>query len=64
MMAVVVIAVSPAGLFAEVAAGLAAFGVFALIFRVLSSAELTLLRRSASRLGTRLRLRAMPTQIL
>jgi O-antigen/teichoic acid export membrane protein len=64
MMAVVVIAVSPAGLYAEVAAGLAAFGVFALIFRVLSSAELTMLRGFASGLGTRLRLRAMPTQIL
>jgi O-antigen/teichoic acid export membrane protein len=56
LMAASVFAVSPAGLFAEVAAGLATFGIFALILRVPTSSELALLRG----FGARLRSRLMP----
>ncbi|HEX9097367.1 MAG TPA: flippase [Candidatus Dormibacteraeota bacterium] len=54
LMAVAVFVVAPAGLFAEVAAGLAAFGIFALLLRVPTSAELALLRGLGLRVRARL----------
>jgi O-antigen/teichoic acid export membrane protein len=58
LMAGVVLAVSRAGLIAEITAGLVAFGIFALLLRVPTAGELTLLRGFGARLLTRLRLRA------
>lgn len=57
-MVAVVIAVSRAGLFAEVGAGLAAFTVGALLLRVPTSDELGLLRGFGARVLSRLPLRA------
>jgi len=58
LMAAAVFAVTPAGPLAEIAAGLAAFGVFALLFRVLTPDELKMLRRLGVRVRSRLRLPA------
>lgn len=58
LMAAAVFAVSPAGLPAEVAAGVAAFGIFALLLRVPTSAELSLLSGFGVRVRSRLGLRA------
>jgi O-antigen/teichoic acid export membrane protein len=58
LMVAVVIAVSPAGLFAEVGAGLAAFAVGALILRLATSDETALLRGLGARVRSRLRLTA------
>jgi O-antigen/teichoic acid export membrane protein len=54
LMAVTVLAVARAGLIAEIAAGLVAFGIFALILRVPTSGELALFRGFCRRLGARL----------
>jgi O-antigen/teichoic acid export membrane protein len=56
LMSAVVFAVSPAGLFAEVAAGGAAFCIGALILRVATPSELALLSGFGTRLRNRLRL--------
>lgn len=55
LMAAAVFAASRAGLVAEVVAGVVAFAVFATLLRVLTSAEITLLRGLGARVRTRLR---------